>query len=286
MTADERKEFLDTVRRALDEDIGAGDLTTEACVPAGQRAAGRFLARQDLVLAGLELLPLVYEVRGGVDRLDVLKKNGDRARDGEVVASVEGAARTLLSCERVALNFLQHLSGIATLASRFMEKTRGTRARMLDTRKTTPGLRRLEKRASAAGGVQNHRIGLFDAMLIKNNHIAAAGGVRAALERAFAFRAEGGCPPGTMIEIEARTREEIDEALAAGATLLLLDNFAPQEAAGLIRHIGGRASVELSGGITLDNVRAYAEAGPDFISSGAITHSAIAADLSFRLEWL
>ncbi len=286
MTPEERKEFLDTVRRALDEDIGPGDLTTEACVPAGQRAAGQFLARQDLVLAGLDLLPLVYEQRAGVDRLDLLKQNGDRARDGDVVTKVEGSARTLLSCERVALNFLQHLSGIATLASRFVEQTRGTSARMLDTRKTTPGLRRLEKRAAAAGGVQNHRIGLFDAILIKNNHITAAGGVRAALDRAFAFRTEGHCAPGTTIEIEARTPEEVDQALAAGATHLLLDNFSPQEAAVLIRHIRGRATVELSGGITLDNVRAYAEAGPDFISSGAITHSAVAVDLSFRLEWL
>jgi nicotinate-nucleotide pyrophosphorylase (carboxylating) len=152
----------------------------------------------------------------------------------------------------------------------------GTSCRILDTRKTTPGLRRLEKMAAAAGGVTNHRMGLWDAILIKNNHIAAAGGVGAALERAFAT--------GLAVEIEVRTRAELDEALAAGAKHLLLDNLTPQEASAWIRHIGGRATVELSGGITLQNLRAYAETGADFVSSGAITHSATAVDLNFRIE--
>jgi nicotinate-nucleotide pyrophosphorylase (carboxylating) len=264
------------VARALKEDIGPGDVTSEACVPAQTTAAGRFVARQDLVLAGIELLPIVYELRGGVDSLDLAYASGDRVREGEVLATVRGRARTLLECERVALNFLQRLSGIATLARRFADKVAGTTCRVLDTRKTTPGLRILEKWAAAAGGVTTHRIGLYDAVLIKNNHIAAAGGVRPALEAAFLT--------GLPVEIEVRTREELDEALAAGASHLLLDNLTAAEAREWIRCIAGRAVVEISGGITLDNVREYAETGADFVSSGAITHSANAVDISFRLE--
>src|SRR5207244_7914258 len=190
----------------------------------------------------------------------------------------EGSDRRLLACERVALNFLQRLSGVATLAARYVERIAGTGCKVLDTRKTTPGLRRLEKMAAAAGGVTNHRMGLFDAILIKNNHIAAAGGVRNAIERARARAA------AMLIEIEVRSRPELREALAAGATHLLLDNLTPAEAADWVREIAGRARIELPGGITLDNVRAYAETGADFVSSGAITHSARAMDISFRLE--
>lgn len=271
-------EIEDAIRRALDEDIGAGDVTSEACVPPGKMARGRFLARQPQVLAGLDLLAAIYAQRGGVEELSVLKRDGDRAADNEVIATVRGRARTLLECERVSLNFLQRLSGIATLARAFSDEVAGTKCRILDTRKTTPGLRRLEKMAAAAGGVRNHRMGLWDAILIKNNHIAAAGGVRAALDRARAS--------GLPIEIEVRTRPELDEALAWGVTSLLLDNLVPAEAAEWVRIVAGRATVELSGGITLENVRVYAETGADFISSGAITHSAPATDISFRLELL
>lgn len=264
------------VGHALKEDIGTGDITSEACVPPGRMASGRFLAKDDIVLAGIELLPLIYEIRGGVDEVDLKFASGDRVKRGEVLATVAGRARILLECERVALNFLQRLSGVATLAKRFADAVEGTGCRVLDTRKTTPGLRTLEKWAAAAGGVTNHRIGLFDAILIKNNHIAAAGGVRPALEAAF--------KTGLPVEIEVRTREELDEALASGAKHLLLDNLTPAEAADWVRHVNGRALVELSGGITLETVRAYAEAGADFVSAGAITHSATAVDISFRLE--
>ncbi len=269
-------EVREIVARALAEDIGPGDVTSEACVPAGKQASGRFFAREPLVVAGIELLPVIYELRGGVDSLEIYRKSGERAAPGDALAFVRGPARALLECERVALNFLQRLSGIATLARRYVDAVSGTKCRVLDTRKTTPGLRVLEKMAVAAGGATNHRMGLFDAILIKNNHIAAAGGVRAALERA----AGAGLP----VEIEVRTRAELDEALAAGATHVLLDNLTPAEAADWVRHIGGRAKVELSGGITLENVRAYAESGADFVSCGAITHSAAAVDLNFRLE--
>ncbi len=256
----------EVVERALAEDIGTGDVTSRACVPEGMRAAGRFVVREPMVLAGIELLPLIYELRGGLDELKLLKASGDCVEPGEVVAMARGSAHTLLECERVALNFLQRLSGVATLARRYVDALAGTKCRILDTRKTTPGLRRLEKMAAAAGGATNHRMGLYDAILIKNNHIAAAGGVRPALERALAA--------GPPVEIEVRTRAELDEALACGAKHLLLDNLTPQEAAAWVRDIAGRATVEISGGVTLDNVRAYAESGADFVSAGAITHSA------------
>jgi len=177
-------EIRDAVRRALEEDIGSGDITSQATVPAELVAGGKFVARQPLVVAGVELLPLIYEMRGGVERLELAAASGDAVKAGRAVAIVRGRARTLLECERVALNFLQRLSGVATLAHRYAEAVAGTGCRVLDTRKTTPGLRRLEKMAVAAGGAANHRMGLFDAILIKNNHIAAAGGVRPALERA------------------------------------------------------------------------------------------------------
>ena len=262
---------LAIVRLALKEDIGSGDVTSRACVSASRRASGCFLARQELIVAGLEVLEEIYP-----EGLELRKRNGDRCADGEIIATVSGNARELLERERVALNFLQRLSGVATLAREFAELVKGTGCRVLDTRKTTPGLRALEKAAAAAGGVTNHRMGLYDAVLIKNNHIAAAGGVRTAMERARAS--------GLPIEIEVRTREELREALDAGATHLLLDNLTPAEAAEWVREIGGRAKVELSGGITLENVRAYAESGADFVSAGAITHSARAMDISFRLE--
>jgi nicotinate-nucleotide pyrophosphorylase (carboxylating) len=264
-------EIADVVRRALDEDIVPGDVTSEACVPADRAASGDFIAREPQVIAGVELLPLIY------DQCTLRKQSGDKAVAGEVIAQVHGSARTLLSRERVALNFLQRLSGIATLAAQFVERVAGTGCRVLDTRKTTPGLRRLEKMAAAAGGVTNHRMGLYDAILIKNNHIEAAGGVRAAMEAA---RSASKLP----IEIEVRTREELVEALSAGATHILLDNFQPPEAAALVREIAGRAKVEISGGVTLDNIRDYAQTGANFVSSGAITHSAQAVDISFKLS--
>ncbi len=277
MTIDfDTPEIRAIVARALTEDIGSGDITSEACVPAGRMAAGRFIARQELVVAGIELLPIIYAQRGGVDALELKHASGDRVSDGDVLAAVTGHARTLLECERVALNFMQLLSGVATGARTFAERVAGTKCRVLDTRKTTPGIRVLEKRAALAGGIMNHRMGLFDAILVKNNHIAAAGGVRHALEAAFA--------KGLPVEIEVRTREELDEALACGAEHLLLDNLTPVEAAEWVRYVGGRATIELSGGITLENVREYAETGADFVSSGAITHSAPAVDISFRLE--
>jgi nicotinate-nucleotide pyrophosphorylase (carboxylating) len=265
-------EIQDAVRRALAEDIGSGDITTNLCVPAAATAKGRMVARESLVLAGVELLPLIF-----ADCIvAITRRSGDRLEDGSEIAVVQGPARALLTGERTALNFIQRLSGIATLAAAYVRSVEGTRCRILDTRKTTPGLRRLEKMAAAAGGAMIYRMGLFDAVLIKNNHITAAGGVRAALERTR--------DAGVPIEIEVRTREELDEALACGATHLLLDNLSPAEAKDWVLYINQRATTELSGGITLETARAYAESGADFLSSGAITHSAPAVDINFRIE--
>ena len=270
-------EIVDAVRRALLEDIGPGDITTDLCVPRGMRCGARMIARQTLTLAGAELIPVIFEqLAPGRCEFQTRHSSGARLAPGEEIAEVIGPAGMLLTGERTALNFLQRLSGIATLASAFVDAIRGTDCRILDTRKTTPGLRRLEKMAVAAGGGLNHRMGLYDAVLIKNNHIHAAGGVRAALERTQSA--------AVPVEIEVRTRAELEEALEWGATHLLLDNLSPQEARQWVQRIGGRAKVELSGGITLETVRAYAESGADFISVGALTHSAPAADINFRLD--
>jgi nicotinate-nucleotide pyrophosphorylase (carboxylating) len=263
------------VERALAEDLGPGDVTTTLTVPENLGAHGFFLAKQNFVAAGIELLPIIYQLGGGAD-VKLGAASGDSISKGMHLAEVRGSARVLLSCERVALNFLQRLSGVATLAHQHVRKLGSSKTRVLDTRKTTPGLRILEKMAVAAGGAMNHRKGLYDAVLIKNNHITAADGVTKALDAVRGFSGP--------VEIEVRTRKELDEALAAGAKHLLLDNLTPAEAAEWITFINGRATVELSGNIDLDNIGSYADAGADFISCGAITHSAVAVDISFRLE--
>lgn len=267
-------EVQDAVRRALAEDVGSGDITTTLCVPAERRAIAKIVARQHMVAAGIELLPLIF----AGSHITQMLPSGTAVEPHTVLALIEGPARELLTGERTALNFIQRLSGVATLAHAYVKEVEGTKARILDTRKTTPGLRKLEKMAAAAGGVTNHRQGLYDAVLIKNNHITAAGGVRAALEAAKSAT--------VFVEIEVRTHAELDEALSAGAKNLLLDNLTPGQAREWIAHIAGRASVELSGGITLETVRDFAEAGPNFISCGAITHSAKAMDINLRLELL
>ena len=270
-------EIRQAVQNALAEDIGSGDVTTLATVPETVMARADMRAREPLVVAGLAFAETAFTELSTAVEIERLVRDGQPVQADEILLRLAGPARAILTAERVALNFVQRLSGIATFTAQFVAAIQGTRAQILDTRKTTPGLRLLEKRAAAAGGVTNHRMGLYDAILIKNNHIAAAGGVRAAMERA---RASSNLP----IEIEVRTRAELAEALAAGAAHLLLDNLTPAQAAEWVREIAGRARVELSGGITLENVRAYAETGADFVSSGAITHSARAMDISFRLE--
>ncbi len=260
------------INLALSEDIGSGDLTTEACVPAEQEARGHFLSKQDLVVAGTPLLELVYDR----EDVEILIADGCSIGKGQVFARVQGTARRLLTLERTALNLLQRTCGIATHARRFVEALRGTSCTLLDTRKTSPGMRIIEKLSVRAGGGTNHRQGLFDAILIKNNHIGAAGGVKEALQ---------GCSrSGLPVEIEVRDFEELRQALKCGAGHILLDNFTPEAVASAVAVIGGQATIEVSGNLRLDTVRAYAESGADFVSVGAITHSSPAADISFRVE--
>jgi nicotinate-nucleotide pyrophosphorylase (carboxylating) len=269
------------VEAALAEDLGAGDVTADSVVPAEARARARLVQKAPGVLYGLDLAAHVFD-RTGAESFDKLVVEGQWRDDVPAeVALVSGSARALLAGERTALNFLAHLSGIATLTARYVEAVRGTRASILDTRKTTPGLRALEKAAVAAGGGTNHRAGLFDAILIKENHAALAGGVGVAVERARAAQ------PELEIEVECRNLGEVREALTAGAERLLLDNMDPDtlRAAVAEREASGNAArLEASGGITLDTVAAVAATGVELISVGALTHSAPALDLSLLLE--
>jgi nicotinate-nucleotide pyrophosphorylase (carboxylating) len=270
-------QYRDLVRRALAEDVGAGDVTTVATVPAQARGRGILLAKSTLVLAGLEVAAAVFDEIDPACQVSRRLDDGVLCRAGTILADVAGPARALLTGERVALNFLQRLSGVATLTRRFVEAA-GGRITVLDTRKTTPTLRTLEKYAVRAGGGVNHRFGLYDAFLIKDNHIRLTGSIAAAVECARRAR------PDLKVEIEAQSLEQVDEALAARVDVLLVDNLTLDEVREAVRRSAGRAKVEISGGVTLDRMPALAETGADFVSVGALTHSAPAADISFEIE--
>jgi len=261
------------VERALAEDLGAGDLTAEAVVPADARAVAVIHQRQPGVIFGLDVARETF-VQAGAPGLEPLCAEGEWREPCEV-ARVEGPARAVLAGERTALNFLGRLSGIATLTARYVEAVEGTGAHILDTRKTTPGLRELEKAAVVAGGGVPHRAGLYDAILVKENHAALAGGVGEAARRAAAA-SEG----ADFVEVEVQTLEELDDVLASGVHRVLLDNMSADELREALARSAGRVALEASGGITLENVRAVAETGVDYISVGALTHSAPALDLS------
>jgi nicotinate-nucleotide pyrophosphorylase (carboxylating) len=267
----------DIVARALGEDVGDGDVTTLATVPERARARALISQKAPGVIFGLELAEQTFHALDDELRIERLCSEGEWRQGGEVL-QLTGSARAILTGERTALNFLQRLSGVATLTARCVQTIAGTDARILDTRKTTPGLRALEKAAVAAGGGTNHRAGLFDAILIKENHAALAGGVGAAVRRA---RQDA---PDLPLEVEARTLEEVDEALEAGAPRILLDNMRPEQLRGAVAHVARRAELEASGGVTLDTLREVASTGVQFISVGALTHSAPALDLSLILE--
>jgi nicotinate-nucleotide pyrophosphorylase (carboxylating) len=266
------------VRAALDEDLGRGDLTTNVIVPESARARGDLVAKQELVVAGMDVARAAFQALDASARWLSDAREGDRFFPGTVMGSVTGRARALLTAERVALNFLQRMSGVATLTRRFVDAVAGTRARIRDTRKTTPLLRVLEKYAVEVGGGVSHRPGLDAAILVKDNHIRIAGSVRQATLRAVAGA------EGRDVEVEVERIEQIDEAVVAGAHMVLLDNFTPGEVRAAMEAVGGRVPVEVSGGVRLDNVRDYAEAGPDYIAIGALTHSAPAADISLEIE--
>ena len=269
--------YREIVRRALAEDLGWGDVTTEATVPADLRAKGVILAKSPCVVAGLDVAAEVFLQLDPGCAFDRKKNDGDRCAPGDVVAEVRGGAAAMLTAERTALNFLQRLSGIATLTRRFVEAA-GGRITVLDTRKTTPTLRALEKYAVRAGSGTNHRSGLDDGVLIKDNHIRLAGGV------AEAMRRMKDDDPEMPIEVEAQSLEQVDEALAAGADILLVDNLPIDAIREAVRRAQGRAKVEISGGVTLDRLPELAQTGANYVSIGALTHSAPAADLSFELE--
>ena len=269
---------------ALEEDLGQGDVTTEALIPSGLEAKASILIKADGVLAGIEVAEMVFHQVDSSLRFEKLAQDGMRVLPGDTIAVVYGKASSILKAERVALNFLQHLSGIATVTAEYAEAVSGTRARILDTRKTTPGLRLLEKYAVRMGGGQNHRYNLGDGVLIKDNHLAMLRGGGVGLGEAVK-KARENAPLDLRIEVEVETVEQVREALDAGADIILLDNMTTTDMHHVVKLVKGRTLTEASGGITLDNVRAVAETGVDFISIGALTHSAKALDISLGLEF-
>lgn len=273
--------IAEAVVRALAEDLGGGDVTTAATVPAGARARARIIQKAPGAVFGFEVVEATFRTLDSAIVVERLTAEGCWRQEGAVLR-LEGAGGAILSGERTALNFLGRLSGIATLTARFVHEIRGTGARILDTRKTTPGLRALEKAAVAAGGGTNHRQGLYDAILIKENHAALAGGVGEAVARARAH--VDGAAANVPLEVEARDLEEVSEVLAAGARRVLLDNFSIAALRQAVALVSGRAELEASGGVTLETVREVAATGVDFVSVGALTHSAQALDFSLILE--
>lgn len=262
------------IDRALAEDIGFCDLTSELVIPADARAELALNARQDIVVAGLDIAARVFRRRVPECRIELRVKDGERVRAGAAMGRVEGPARGLLAVERTALNFLQHLSGIATLTAQYSELISNTRAVLIDTRKTVPGLRALEKHAVVLGGGRNHRLRLDDGVLIKDNHISVCGSLTAAVRRARA-----GAPVLTRIEVECDNLDQVREAVDAGADMILLDNMGLEDMRQAVAISGGRIPLEASGGVRLENIRAIAETGVDFISVGRITQSAPAVDI-------
>jgi nicotinate-nucleotide pyrophosphorylase (carboxylating) len=274
------EELTELVRRALREDVGEGDVTTSATIAPAAHAQALIAQKAPGAIFGLDAAEACFAALDPDVRFERLVQEGGWREEGGPVLSIEGSARALLTGERTALNFLGRLSGIATLAARFVREVEGIGTVVLDTRKTTPGLRKLEKAAVAAGGASNHRVGLYDAILVKENHIAAAGGIAQAVARVR----EAAPELASTLEVEVRNPAEIDEALAAGAPRLLLDNMSVAELSAAVARVAGRAQLEASGNVTLANVRERALTGVDFISVGALTHSAPALDLSLILE--
>lgn len=274
LPAEELQDFID---RTLAEDIGSGDVTSASVIPEDAQLSAAFAARQPLVVAGLSVAEAIVKRLAPDATFTAMAADGDFVEDGTTIAKVAGSARALLSAERSALNILQHLSGIATLTRAYVDKISGTKAMILDTRKTIPGLRKLEKYAVKTGGGANHRMGLFDAVLIKDNHIAVAGSVNAAVSAAKAHS-------DLEIRVECDTLSQVGDALNAGADSLLLDNMPPEILREAVALVAGRVPLEASGGVNLETVRAIAETGVDYISVGRLTQSAPAVDIGLDYE--
>ena len=276
-------EIRRAIRAALAEDIGGGDVTTLATVPRAARARAVMRARQPLTVAGLAFAEAAFRQPSPAVRIKRRVRDGQRAKAGQVLLEVVGPARVVLSAERVALNFVQRLSGVATLTAQFVDAVRGTQSQILDTRKTTPGWRRFEKYAVTCGGGHNHRFGLFDMVLIKDNHLAALrdespNAVAAAVQRARTKY------PGLKVEVEADTLAQVAQAVEAGADIVLLDNMTPVQLRKAVKWVAGRAQTEASGGVNLRTIGAVARTGVDFVSVGALTHSAPAVDIGLDFE--
>lgn len=268
--------ILDPIlRNALEEDIGTGDVTTLATIEPGTQASAELVAKEDFVLAGVDVAQRVFQLLSADTAFEKLISDGQNVKRGEVIAWIKGDAAVLLQGERVALNLLQRMCGVATLTSKFMQEVKGTQAVVVDTRKTTPGLRVFEKYAVRMGGGGNHRMALYDAVLIKENHVAAAGGITAAVSRA-----KQRVPHTQKIEVEVRNQDEVAEALEVGADILLLDNMSLEQLSAAVELVGDRAITEASGGVNLESVRSIAETGVRLISVGALTHSYRAVDIS------
>jgi nicotinate-nucleotide pyrophosphorylase (carboxylating) len=267
------------IKTALDEDIGSGDVTTSAILSGNETGIAHAIAKADMVVAGIDVFKEVFLYSDSDIRFDQSTIDGQFASAGDILVEISGGLANILTSERVALNLLQRLCGIATLTRQFVDAVKGTPARILDTRKTVPGLRMLDKYAVRVGGGYNHRIGLYDGILIKENHIEAAGGIAPAVQKI-----RTSAPHTLKIEIETRNMQEVKEALSAGVDIIMLDNMKPEEMKRAVEIIEGRALVEASGNVTLASVRKIAECGVDFISIGALTHSARAADISLLVK--
>ena len=270
----------DLLTLAFAEDIGDGDHTTLSTIPATEMGRQRLIIKEEGILAGVEVARRVFQKFDPSLKMTVYINDGAHVKPGDVAFVVEGSVRSLLQTERTMLNIMQRMSGIATITAKYQQQLEGLKAKVLDTRKTTPGLRLLEKEAVKIGGGCNHRIGLFDMILIKDNHIDFAGGIPQAVSATKKYLAENG--KDLKIEVEVRNTAEIDQALAAGVDRIMLDNFTPEQTREAVAHINGRVEIESSGGITLDTLRAYGEAGVDYISVGALTHSVKGLDMSFK----
>lgn len=276
-----KEELIDSlIDLAFAEDIGDGDHTTLSTIPADAMGRQHLLVKEEGILAGVDVARRVFERFDPSLKMTVMIGDGEHVKPGDIAFVVEGPVRSLLQTERTMLNIMQRMSGIATMTARYQERLSGLKAKVLDTRKTTPGMRILEKEGVRLGGGANHRMGLFDMILIKDNHVDFAGGIPQAVSRAKEYLKAHG--KDLKIEVEVRNTAEIDQALEAGVNRIMLDNFTPERTAEAVSRIAGRAEIESSGGITLDTLRAYGEAGVDFISVGALTHSVKGLDMSFK----
>lgn len=275
------KSILKLIKNALKEDIGKSDITTKATIGKSKKAEGKFFVKANGIIAGLEIAKAVFKAVDPKIKFEIKIKDGSLVKYGDVAAIVTGKAQSLLTAERTALNFLQRMSGIATLANLYSEKVKHTKAKVIDTRKTVPGLRVLDKMAVKFGGCTNHRIGLYDMFLIKNNHIEVAGSITKAVEACVMYQEKHHTK--YKIEVETKNLKEVEEALTTKADIIMLDNFAVDEMKKAVQLINGKCKVEASGGVNLETVKAIAETGVNFISVGALTHSVKALDISLEI---